>query len=61
MDHAQRYIFISAGAAYPRRQGGDEHRQIADAAVDGRIEEAKELLVAHYTRTLEYIEREIER
>ena len=60
MDHAQRYIYISAGTAYPRRQGGAEHREIADAALDGDIEEAKKRLVAHYTRTLEYIEREIE-
>ena len=60
MDHAQRYIFVSAGAAYPRRQGGDEHHQIADAVIDGMIEKAKDLLVAHYTKTLEYIEREIE-
>lgn len=59
MDHAHRYIFISASAAYPRRHGQDEHRQIAEATVDGRIAEAKELLVAHYMRTLEYIEREI--
>ncbi|BCP52214.1 GntR family transcriptional regulator [Kaistia sp. 32K] len=60
MDHAQRYIFVSAGAAYPRRHGEDEHRQIADAVLDGRIEEAKERLVAHYMLTLEYIERDIE-
>lgn len=59
MDHAQRYIYISASSAYPRRGGQDEHREIAEAALDGRVAEAKSLLIAHYTRTLEYIEREI--
>jgi GntR family carbon starvation induced transcriptional regulator len=59
MDHAQRYIFISASAAYPRRGGQDEHKRIADAALDGNVAEAKQLLVAHYMRTLEYIESEI--
>jgi GntR family transcriptional regulator, carbon starvation induced regulator len=58
-DHALRYIFISAGAAYPRRQGGEEHRQIADATLAGDVETAKRLLVEHYMRTLHYIEQEI--
>ncbi|WP_413818609.1 FCD domain-containing protein [Shinella sp.] len=34
MDHAQRYVFISASAAYPRRGGQDEHKRIADAATE---------------------------
>ena len=59
MDHAQRYIFVSAGAAYPRRHGEDEHKQIADAVLDGDIPLAQHRLVAHYMRTFDYIEREI--
>ncbi|HEV7250545.1 MAG TPA: FCD domain-containing protein [Shinella sp.] len=58
MDHAQRCVFISASAAYPRRSGQDEHKRIADAALNGHVGEAKQLLVAHYMRTLEYIESE---
>jgi GntR family transcriptional regulator, carbon starvation induced regulator len=59
MDQAQRYIFISAGAAYPRRHGEEEHKQIAEAVLNGDQSLAKERLVAHYMRTFDYIQREI--
>lgn len=59
MDQAQRYIYISAGAAYPRRQGASEHAMIAEATLSADAEEGKRLLVAHYTRTLHYIEHEM--
>jgi len=60
MDQAQRYIFVSAGAAFPRRHGEEEHKQIADAVLNGEVELAKERLIAHYMRTFNYIEREID-
>ncbi|HEY4202416.1 MAG TPA: GntR family transcriptional regulator [Devosiaceae bacterium] len=57
MDHAQRYIFVAAGTGYSRQHATEEHKEIADAALDGRIEMACALLVAHYTRTLGIIEQ----
>jgi len=61
MDQAQRYIFISAGAAGPRRHGEAEHAEIAKAAIDGQSAEAQALLIAHYQRTLAFIEQAMAR
>ena len=57
MDHAQRYIMISAVSA--NRSAIEEHREIMNAVLDGDIERAVGVLVAHYQRTLSYIEGQI--
>lgn len=59
MDHAQRYILISAVSA--NRSAIEEHRVIMDAVLKGDMERAVATLVEHYQRTLYYIEEQIGR
>ncbi|WGF86717.1 GntR family transcriptional regulator [Marinivivus vitaminiproducens] len=55
-DRSDRYRLIAAASVYPRRNDRDEHRAIAEAALEGRSDEAVALLMAHYERTLGIIE-----
>ena len=51
-DLADRYRQL---AAYPRRNGLDEHKVIMDAAVNRKPDDAVEVLVDHYRRTADII------
>ncbi|MBT9290782.1 GntR family transcriptional regulator [Prosthecodimorpha staleyi] len=55
-DQADRYRRLAAARVYPARQGPDEHREIMDAAIDGEVERAVDLLQRHYQKTLTIIE-----
>lgn len=55
-DRSDRYRLIAATTVYPNRDHRDEHRTIAEAALDGRPEAAIEILMAHYERTLGILE-----
>ncbi|WP_428031637.1 GntR family transcriptional regulator [Ancylobacter sp.] len=57
MDHAQRYILISAVSA--NRSAIEEHRGIMEVILQGDIARAVSTLVEHYQRTLYYIEEQI--
>ena len=59
MDQAQRYIFVSDSYAYPRRNGIEEHRELMDVVLAGKIPQATTVLVEHYNRTLNKIEAQI--
>lgn len=50
-DHAVRYRRLAMNAVYPRRDTTAEHRALMEAAIDGRVQEAMELLELHYRRT----------
>lgn len=50
-DQHQRYRRLSAARAFRTRPVADEHRQIMQAAIDGRADEAVALLLAHIRRT----------
>jgi DNA-binding GntR family transcriptional regulator len=54
-DHAVRYRRLAMSSAFPRRDIAVEHRALMEAALAGRAEEATELLVEHYRRTVGYI------
>lgn len=56
-DQADRYRRLAAAKVYPERQGPDEHRAIMDAAIDGDIARATELLEKHYRKTGSIIEQ----
>lgn len=54
-DHTQR--FQIAGAGYERRgDAAAEHRQLCDAVLDGAVDEATAILVAHLTATLDAVQ-----
>ncbi|TCK30845.1 GntR family transcriptional regulator [Ancylobacter aquaticus] len=57
MDHAQRYILISAVSA--NRSAIEEHRVIMEVVLQGDIARAVATLVEHYQRTLYHIEEQI--
>jgi GntR family carbon starvation induced transcriptional regulator len=59
-DQADRYRRLAAARIYPERQGPDEHRAIMEAAIDGDIERATDLLQQHYRRTRTIIEDKFE-
>ncbi|MFT3819774.1 MAG: FCD domain-containing protein [Rubrivivax sp.] len=50
-DQAYRYRQLAARKAYKRRDELGEHRAMLDAAIGGRLDEAKRLIAAHYQRT----------
>ena len=50
-DQHQRYRRLSAPRAFARRDVADEHQALAQAAIDGRADEAVALLQAHFERT----------
>jgi DNA-binding GntR family transcriptional regulator len=54
-DHADRYRALAARQAFPRRNELDEHRMLMELAIDGRTEEVRATLAAHYNRTFELI------
>lgn len=55
-DQAYRYRMLAAKTAYKRRDELDEHRQIFDAVMARRLEDAQSLLADHYRRTARIIE-----
>jgi GntR family transcriptional regulator, carbon starvation induced regulator len=55
-DRADRYRQIAAAQAYPRRNEGDEHRAIMEAAINGDVAQAVKLLQDHYWSTFRIIE-----
>lgn len=54
-DQAERYRQLAVKKAYPKRNELDEHREIFDAAIDGRADDAIARLNAHYSRTVDII------
>ncbi|MDO8768735.1 MAG: FCD domain-containing protein [Burkholderiaceae bacterium] len=50
-DQAYRYRQLAARKAYKRRNELDEHRALFDAAMANRLDEARQLMAAHYERT----------
>jgi DNA-binding GntR family transcriptional regulator len=54
-DHAVRYRRLAMNAAYRRRDIAGEHRALMMAAVEGRADDAVELLTAHYRRTADFV------
>lgn len=59
MDQAERYRYISDTNTYPRRDSEQEHRLIAEAALNGNAEAAVNHLVAQYDLTLELYEAKV--
>ncbi|TKT74381.1 GntR family transcriptional regulator [Aquamicrobium sp. LC103] len=55
-DHAARYVSISNAYRQVPRDGQGEHEALMKAVLHGSEDEACELLVAHYTKTLQMIE-----
>lgn len=56
-DQADRYRLLAAAYVYPGRDEGDEHRSIMNAAIDGRTDQAVDLLTQHYRATQAIIEQ----
>jgi DNA-binding GntR family transcriptional regulator len=56
-DKAYRYRQLAARTAYKRRNEQDEHREIFDAVMENRLENAISLLTVHYQRTADIIEK----
>src|SRR5438132_3065937 len=54
-DHAVRYRRLAMSSAYPTRDVTTEHRALMEAAIDGRADDAAELLIAHYRRTASFV------
>ncbi len=54
-DHAHRYRMLALRLNQGRRQESHEHQAIADAALDGKADEAVALLVEHYNKTASII------
>lgn len=54
-DQAERYRQLAVQKAYPKRHELDEHREIYEAVVDGRADDAVAGMIAHYSRTAEII------
>lgn len=54
-DQHHRYRRLSAPRAFHTRGVRDEHRQLLDAAVEGRADDAVALLKAHFDRTAQVI------
>jgi GntR family transcriptional regulator, carbon starvation induced regulator len=54
-DHAVRYRRLAMSAAYRKRDTAAEHRALMEAAIDGRADDAAELLIAHYRRTASFV------
>lgn len=54
-DQAERYRQLAVKRAYPKRNELDEHREIFEAAIDGRADDAIAGLNAHYSRTVDII------
>jgi GntR family carbon starvation induced transcriptional regulator len=50
-DLADRYCQLAITAIYPQRNEKEEHRLIMDATIDGRADEAVDLLTSHFRRT----------
>lgn len=50
-DQAYRYRQLAARKAYKRRNELDEHRALFDAAMGNRLDDARQLITAHYQRT----------
>jgi DNA-binding GntR family transcriptional regulator len=42
--------------AYRRRDVTAEHRALMEAAIDGRADDAADLLIAHYRRTASFVQ-----
>ena len=59
-DQADRYRRLAAARAYPERQGPDEHRVIMEAAIDGDIDRAVDLLQQHYRKTRSIIREDFQ-
>jgi GntR family transcriptional regulator, carbon starvation induced regulator len=55
-DHAMRYRRLAMTTAYRKRDVTAEHRALMEAAIDGRADDAAELLIAHYRRTASFVE-----
>jgi DNA-binding GntR family transcriptional regulator len=55
-DHAVRYRRLAMSAAYPTRDVTAEHRALMEAAIDGRADDAAELLIAHYRLTANFVQ-----
>jgi DNA-binding GntR family transcriptional regulator len=55
-DHATRYRRLAMSTAYRRRDVTAEHRALMEAAIDGRADDAAELLIAHYRRTASFVQ-----
>ena len=54
-DHAVRYRRLAMSSAYPSRDTTAEHRALMEAAIDGRADDAAELLIAHYRLTASFV------
>jgi DNA-binding GntR family transcriptional regulator len=54
-DQAYRYRMLAAQTAYKRRDELDEHRQLFDAVMQGKLDTAQALLSDHYQRTASII------
>jgi DNA-binding GntR family transcriptional regulator len=50
-DQAYRYRQLSARKAYKRRNELDEHKALFDAAMANRLEDARQMMAAHYEHT----------
>ncbi|MES2185334.1 MAG: FCD domain-containing protein [Pseudomonadota bacterium] len=50
-DRAYRYRQLAARKAYKQRNEHDEHRAIFDAVLERRLDDARQLMAAHYERT----------
>ena len=50
-DQHHRYRRLSAPRAFAKRGVKSEHQQLVEAALEGRVDEAVDLLRAHYQRT----------
>jgi GntR family carbon starvation induced transcriptional regulator len=55
-DHAVRYRRLAMSTAYRKRDVTAEHRALMEAAIDGRADDAAELLIAHYRRTASFVQ-----
>ncbi len=55
-DHAVRYRRLAMSAAYPRRDITGEHRDLMEAAIDGRTDDAVAALVQHYRLTASFVQ-----
>ena len=58
-DRAYRFRQLAAKKAYKQRNELDEHRAIYEAILEGRLQDAKEMLAGHYRKTASIFEQAV--
>lgn len=60
-DEAYRFRQVAAGVSFSSRHEHAEHLALFHAAIDGRADEAVQLLEQHYTRTADFVAQQAHR